>query len=796
MASAKAKKKKQVNNKTAAAETTPHEWLYLVAFWGLALLLFFPPYFRGLFFAAEQEKALILAALVFWAAFLWRWLQRDYKFLATPLDWFALALPAAYILSAFAAVNKGEAVEEVVKNALYFLTFWAVSRLVRRERDAENIIKVIYASAAGAALAGLATATGIIYIKDGFLGGRIYSTFQYPNALAAYLGGVLFFGLYLWNRARDRHKEALEAARDNIFIRLDRVNLWGYLYACGNYLLLAVLFGTRSRGGLLVFALVFIIYLLGAGAERRLTSALHLGCLGAAAFTAVNKFIPLAVEGQAGRAWLWVLAGLALALAGQALFHLLDGRVLARWSGSGRKLNLAFGILAVAAVITAGVWLSGHPGVSEKVTDFNYLKNAYHRIYFIEDALEMIKDRPLLGWGGGGWKEAYRSYMDYRYISREVHSYYFQLGVETGILGLMAVAGIWLSFLYLAHRLYHGSRAGSARRQLTWALTAAFLMIAGHALIDFDLSLSALTLVLWSTFGMAAGLAREGEREETKTARRKYQAPRYLPAVAATAVIVLLITGISFLVQSRSLMARGIILLKSNQVARGLEYMERAAACNPFNAGYRITLSQVYKSLGKDNEALAQARKAVSLSRYDTAPRENLARIAAAAGSRDEAAEAAAATVELAPNELRVYENLARTFTLLGIEELKAGSGEKAREFFGEALQVPEKMARRWESVSETGKKMWQGPRLAVSPKLKLHVGEASYWLGEFPAAEKNLKEAAGDKKIKAEALMYLALLRDKQGRQQDAAGLLEQAKKLSPGIEQQYEELKKVPVL
>ena len=44
-------------------------WAYQAAFWGVALLLFLPPYFRGLFFATDQQRALILAAVVFWLVF-------------------------------------------------------------------------------------------------------------------------------------------------------------------------------------------------------------------------------------------------------------------------------------------------------------------------------------------------------------------------------------------------------------------------------------------------------------------------------------------------------------------------------------------------------------------------------------------------------------------------------------------------------------------------------------------------------------------------------------------------------
>lgn len=105
-----------------------------------------------------------------------------------------------YVLAAFNAANYGLAVDEVVKNVLYFLVYWAVVQLVREDAGISRLLHVVYIAAVGAALAGLATATGIIRIKDGFLDGRIYSSFQYPNALASYLAAAGFLGLFFWQK--------------------------------------------------------------------------------------------------------------------------------------------------------------------------------------------------------------------------------------------------------------------------------------------------------------------------------------------------------------------------------------------------------------------------------------------------------------------------------------------------------------------------------------------------------------------------------------------------------------------
>jgi len=742
----------------------PHELIYRLAFWGLAVLLFFPPYFRGLFFAGEQEKALLFAALVFWVVFVWRWLQLDYIFLATPLEYFALALPVVYVFSSFVAVNKGLAVEEVVKNILYFLTFWSVARVVRHQRNAESILKVIYISAVGVAVAGLATATGIIDLSDGFKNGRIFSTYQYPNALAALLGGVAFMGTYLWHRSGEQYKESLELTKNTILLQLHRLNIFSYLYTAGNFLLLVALLGTKSRGGLMVFALVFLIYLIGAGAEKRLTSALYLGYLGVLAFIAVDRFIPLAQEGQTGQTWFWIIGGLLLALAGQAVFTLLQQRILSEWADNKKKFNLSFGILAGVAVVTAGIWFSSNSGVINKLSNFNYLISGMQRIRMIETAFNMTIDRPILGWGGGGWQEAYKAYMDYQLTSREVHSYYLQLGVETGFLGLLVITGILASFLYQAHGLYYGSKEKPSQRHLVWILTAAFLMIAGHALIDFDLSLSSLTIVLWGIFGIIAGLTRGEPVPEFKRERKKRVPQDYIPLGVATTLIIVIFIGGLCLVQSRNMMRQGIELIKSQKLEEGLVYIERACSYAPFKPDYHINLSQIYDIMDKKDNAMDEARQGVSLSQYDIQPRNNLINIAFAAGDYQTAAEAASRTIELAPNEISVYETYGMVLNRLGLEELKAGNKAQAKKYFAGVLETPDLINKRAKNLDETDEKMWSGSRLKVTREINLQIGKANYWLGDFKAAEENLTLALKDKNLKGEAMMYMAMLKEKQG--------------------------------
>ncbi len=778
--------------------------LHQVAFWGLALLLFFPPYFRGLFFAPEQEKALIFATLVFWLAFLWRWLKRDYKFMRGPLDWFALALPLVYIITSFTAVNKGLAIDEVVKNILYFMTYWSVSRLVRNREDVHRILHVIYASAIGVALAGLAAATEIIHINDGFLHGRIYSSFQYPNALASYLAAVSLLGFYFWQHSSDYTVGKNLAGRSTGLPEwLVKSNPWGYLYACGNFLLLAVLIGTKSRGGLLVFSLVLIIYLLGLGARNRLATTLHAGVTGGLAAICITKFIPLAMAKHYNPAWVWMLAGLVLAITWQALFRqVIEKFILARWQPG--QFNLAFGVLAGITLVAVAVFLRSVGDIWEKVVAFFQDYSAVTRMDFVNDAIEMIMQKPLLGWGGGGWREAYRSFQDYLYNSNEVHSYYFQVGVETGLLGLLAVAGIWLSFMYYCFRIYRQRQNNPAAFQFACLMLACFLTIAGHALIDFDLSLSALTMVLWAFFGLTGATLRlqennaEQQAEAPKPKRRTGQIPAAAPLVIASTTALLVIIPAIILAQSHASAQQASRFFQIQQVEKGLEYLEKAVTQNPFNADFRVTLSQVYRARSEHDKAIEQAMRAVELSPFNSQCRVNLADVYISAEKYESGIEQAEKAVELAPLQRQWYEMLAERYFIAGYLNLEKGNKEEAKTYLRQAAALPDKMQVFMDNVSEENLKMWKGPKIVPEHKIWFNSGAAKYLLGDYNNSDADLQKAAKskDNNIKSRALIWRAMVAEKKGQKQKVRNLLNQAEKLNKDARQQYDQLKKLPVL
>lgn len=793
---AKVVKKRKRNTAPPAKNILENErWAEIqsIAFWGLAILMLLPPFFRGFFFQSEQQWGLIFAVILFWLTWLWKWANGNYRFLAGPQDYFVLAFPVIYFISAWQAANYGLAIDEVIKTTLYFLVYWLASRLLRADGEVRVILLFMYIGAICMALTGLFAATGIFNIRDAFLDGRIYSSFQYPNALAAYLAALIFVGFYFWHRAGVREQKAHVPYR----------NLYPYLYAAGNFLLLTVLLGTKSNGGLLVFAGAFLLFLIGLVKGARIPVFIHIVLCGIPAVLSIWGFLSAVADGRMGLAWLWVFMGLALTVAGQALYALAVSKGVLPWLAVRRKAVLAgLAIIMVSGSIGLGVFVSGHGDLVKDLAAQIRLRNATERMYFYHDAMKMFKERPLLGWGGGGWQEGYRAYQGYFYNSNQVHGHYFQVMVETGMPGLLIILGIWANFLFSTHRLYYGAKENSAKRLLTWTITIAAVCIGLHAAIDFDLSLSAIAMVLWALFGMVRSMEIYGtaEVEERAQERSPILGRSILVLVSVASLMLIIYTGRLALAGSYASQAGYYFQgenINQEEIEQGVFLLQKACAYSPLNAEYHSSLANVFAQMGKFEEGLAEARKAVSIGKYSATYHSDLATFYLTANNNEEAVNAAEKALALAPFQNQWYEMLSRAYFVAGVNQLLAGREDLSRQYFDNLLQIPASIEKKMDGLTDVERSLWMdGPYMTTTPTILINVGIAQYFLGDWPGAEINLREAAAYDSIKDEALLWLSILKDKQGLTAEAAELAEQAKALNPRYQEQYQELSRLPLL
>jgi O-antigen ligase len=100
----------------------------------------------------------------------------------------------------------------------------------------------------------------------------------------------------------------------------------------------------------------------------------------------------------------------------------------------------------------------------------------------------------VLLWGSGGnaWKYLYQKHQSYGYWSSQAHNYPLQLTIDVGLLGLLIfLLIITLTFITFIKNIKY---------QINRYYFIIFILILIHSIIDFDLSLSAIMLLLWTFF--------------------------------------------------------------------------------------------------------------------------------------------------------------------------------------------------------------------------------------------------------------------------------------------------------
>lgn len=146
------------------------------------------------------------------------------------------------------------------------------------------------------------------------------------------------------------------------------------------------------------------------------------------------------------------------------------------------------------------------PSSLQRLKDINFeTHSVLERLTLYQDALKIMKDYPLLGAGGGAWQALYPQYQHHSYLPRQVHSFFLQYGVETGLFGLLTLFGL-LAIVYIgfAKRLMVLSESAGDEYLVYYVVATSFLV---HSILDFEMSFVFVSsLVFLCLGGMASAL--------------------------------------------------------------------------------------------------------------------------------------------------------------------------------------------------------------------------------------------------------------------------------------------------
>jgi len=164
--------------------------------------------------------------------------------------------------------------------------------------------------------------------------------------------------------------------------------------------------------------------------------------------------------------------------------------------------SLVIGGLAVNSLVQKNKYLDFAPEYKKTVTHLKF-DNLIEATYKLEDistmervyrwvaGLQMVKDRPLLGFGPGCFYPFYKDYTlaSFRtYVSDNpdksgIHNYYFMSLVEQGVLGLLIVLVLFVFTILYGENLYH-RLSNKLDRSLVMSCILAIIVLAALLLMN------------------------------------------------------------------------------------------------------------------------------------------------------------------------------------------------------------------------------------------------------------------------------------------------------------------------
>ncbi|MFZ5649020.1 MAG: O-antigen ligase family protein [Bacillota bacterium] len=698
----------------------------------LLFLVAIPPFFRGLFFYEDMWNYLTLAVPAFILTMISRSGQREIKFDA--LDYLMLAFPLAYAISSIRPVDFYFSVNETIRYFTFFFFYYMVSRLVTGGRRTDALIAALYVSGLVVAAACIPFALGVFSFTGGFTG-LFTSFFQYKNTLAAFLGAVLFLGLYLWK---------------------NRGGEYGWIITIANFTIMFGMRGASSRGGVLAFCAALL--LMGLLNYRKRDLSLHLYLLMLTLLTqfSVPMFIGLVNLGHG--AW-----SLPVFLTTVAVAALSDRVMTARgvyMAGPGKRaayvvLTLLLVILLMSGTVFDSTYFTGsieRPPAEIQTGGGTDPVNFWYRLYYDLDALEMAAERPLSGWGGGGWQSAYRYYQDFLYNTKRIHNHFLEVLVESGLPGLIIFTGLWAVFAIRSVRLYRNNLPDSRESNLYLFVFLAAITLGIHALMDFTLSFLSVLLFIAALFGFIRAVS-GGQQEGGSGIGLMLRG-----GLVIFSVMILAVSWVQLEAHQRFTAAENLAEEKGSAGAGGM--FEDALRLNGWNSNYQLKYAQHLRRGGDIEGAYRHAVRAAELNPYLGLAYFHASRYASDLGRLSQAVYLGRQAVKVSPFQLMWYGNLSKAYYNQGAHYLSEDNTVEAVKYFKLAAGVVGGVQGLIDSIPGKKKSMWiPPPSLEVPPEAYLYSGAGAYLAGDRAGGEGMILEAAAHNDTGLEANLWLAVI-------------------------------------
>jgi O-antigen ligase len=192
------------------------------------------------------------------------------------------------------------------------------------------------------------------------------------------------------------------------------------------------------------------------------------------------------------------------------------GMVVLLWALRRRQVKVGLALLAIPVALFAFVALFMTSGVVDRLERIG----DDGRFAVFGQAVEGIRDRPLLGHGAGAFPEAFRPYApaEYAFVDwPQAHNSYLENAFE---FGLPAAAVFYLVLALVGWRLLRGVLTRRRNQSIPAFALACFAAAAFHSIFDFSLQIPAIPALLAAILGIGWAQSFPSRQSQPGEARR------------------------------------------------------------------------------------------------------------------------------------------------------------------------------------------------------------------------------------------------------------------------------------
>lgn len=678
----------------------------------LSVLAVYPLFFRGLFFEEDAFLHVILSTVIF-GFFVFYYNKRPIPY--TKLDWSLLAFVIMYIIVIAVSYNIRESIVKAIRVLDYYMIYLMIKETINNLDDCLIYIKASCIGGVGVALFGLAAALKIIDVPWAAVDGRIYSTLQYPNTLAVFLLGIFIFTVYMLLQENNR--------------------VWQIVYLMGSYIVMITFWGAHSRMVMVLYPFIIVLFVIGLPKGYRLMAVLYNIALFFIPFLFSSLIMPFD-NAFHGISLLWFLGG--------AIVACLLAYINKDWVANtveklfSQKIFKVIGVAVLALCIFSVAFLTINNRLNS--VNLNIGQNLLNKIELgfgdaslqtrftlYQDAFRIIKDHPVLGTGGGGWKAVYYQYQRHYYQINDVHSSVMDVWIETGTIGLMIFLTVWVMFFYSSGRIWL-SDFDNTRKSVAWAITVAVLALGLHSFLDFDFSLGAISILLWSCFAILNGV---GTMSEKPVAQRVNYNKIIKFAVLGFAIISAAFSGANIMAGKYSDAAE--LNYSQGNWEEAEVGFKQAASLDPLSSKYDYYIGKTLGTIGEVEgkpemfeKGLPYAIKAVEKDPANADAHFLKAKMHLALGDYDNALKEVELTYQYTPFNQKALNYLAQMYLIAAKHEIANGNVPLSREYLEKAVVVPQKVDAIIKGLDPVRRKLWiETPLVTVTSEMKQAVDEA-----------------------------------------------------------------------